>query len=346
MISLGTFEAQLQSIKGKTIAVVYIFENEDAPGFAHYWIWKSNIITGWLNAIQELSCVPFILDVRTFAHKAMNRTLPHIDFVINLNCGSYELSSMSLVPSICSFMSVPCIPCDAASIVMTENKRISNLLATAMNINVPRALPSEDQDGIFRPLNLGSSIGITRGRSSFAGDGVYQEFIPGYDVTIPVVYNPATSDIDLLVPIIYLPNTMNPQWIYDATEKVKDDGFTTLPALLVTDELRKALIEYCRIFPIQTYGRVDGRIKSHGDELLKQVVQTHLDISDLYFIEINSMPTIESNDSFEYALNSACECQTHSFHLYGNYYRTTVENPTINGFLLSCSMIALSKAKC
>ena len=125
------YKNQLEELKGKTIAIVYIFEGEDAPGFNHYWVWKSDIISGWLNAVQELECVPFILDVRTFVQKAMNHTLPHIDFVVNLNCGSYDLSSMSLVPSTCSFLSIPCIPCNAAAIILSENKKVSNLLAIA-----------------------------------------------------------------------------------------------------------------------------------------------------------------------------------------------------------------------
>ena len=125
-----------EKIRGKTIAIVYIFEGENAPGFKHYWIWKSDIITGWMNAVQELECLPFILDVRTFIQKAINQTLPHIDFVLNLNCGSYDLSSMSLVPSMCSFLSIPCIPCDACSILTSENKRISNLIAMAKGITV------------------------------------------------------------------------------------------------------------------------------------------------------------------------------------------------------------------
>lgn len=97
----------LKKMRGKTIAIVYIFEGENAPGFKHYWIWKSDIITGWMNAVQELECLPFIIDVRTFIQKAINQTLPHIDFVLNLNCGSYDLSSMSLIPSMCSFLSIP-----------------------------------------------------------------------------------------------------------------------------------------------------------------------------------------------------------------------------------------------
>ena len=148
MDNIEIYKKQLSSLRGKTIAIVYIFEGEKASGFKHYWVWKSDIISGWLKAVQEIGCLPFILDVRTFVQKAINNTLPHIDFVLNLNCGSYELSSMSLIPSMCSFLSIPCIPCDAAAIVMSENKLISNLLALSKAIEVPDALNKPSDNGV------------------------------------------------------------------------------------------------------------------------------------------------------------------------------------------------------
>ncbi len=59
----------LNELRGKTIGIIYFFENEDALGSDHYWIWKSDIISGWLLAVQELECVPYIMDVRTFIQK-------------------------------------------------------------------------------------------------------------------------------------------------------------------------------------------------------------------------------------------------------------------------------------
>ena len=120
----------LCTLQGKTIGVVYTYEGEEAPGFKHYHIWESDIISHWLLAIQQLKCRPFILDVRTFIEKAIAETLPKLDFVINLNCGGCELSPMALVPSICAFFHIPCIPCNAVSILTGENKKISNLIAT------------------------------------------------------------------------------------------------------------------------------------------------------------------------------------------------------------------------
>ena len=44
-------------------------------------------------------------------------------------------------------------------------------------------------------------------------------------------------------------------------------------------------------------------------ELSKEIVKKPLSVANLYFIEINSMPTIEPEDSFEYALNYILKIQ-------------------------------------
>ena len=138
------YENMLSQIEGSTIAVVYVFQGDNTSSFQHYDPWKSDVISDWLNAIQELHCMPFILDVRTFAQKALNGTLPHIDYVVNLNAGTKELSVLGLIPSICSFINVPCIPSNAVSTLVGENKYISNLLAYALNTIVPKEIESTE----------------------------------------------------------------------------------------------------------------------------------------------------------------------------------------------------------
>ncbi len=335
------YRRDIAKLKGCTIAVVYTFEGEDAGGFQHYWIWKSNIISGWLNAIYELGCVPFILDVRTFILKAANRTLPHIDYILNLNCGNYELSALSVVPSICAFLGVPCIPCSSATIVMSENKKISDLLSMEMGLQTPRELTKPSTNGIYRPLSLGSSLGIKRGIcEEWNGEGTYQEFIPGYDITIPVVYNPILEDIDLLPALLYFPKSGDPNWIYDAEEKEKDNGFTVHPILKIDTSLKGKILKFAKLFPISTFGRIDARVKSERMEFPQQIAEKSLSNQDFYFVEINSMPTIEHEDSFEFAFDAICGVPDHSFSLSVDMYKKAIQSPTIHGFLLSCSMLS------
>jgi len=84
-MNIKEYKELLNKIEGSTIALVYVFEKDVTEGFQHYDPWKSDVISDWLKAIQELHCMPFILDVRTFAQKALTGTLPQIDYIVLIN---------------------------------------------------------------------------------------------------------------------------------------------------------------------------------------------------------------------------------------------------------------------
>ena len=336
----------LKTLRGKTIAIVYIFEKEDASGFDHFLIWKDKILTGWLNAVYEIECLPYIIDVRTFMQKASNYSLPPIDYVINLNSGCNELSTMGLVPSICSFLKLPCIPCDSTTILATENKKISNHVAIGNSIQTPKFLDLDNNYGIYRPTNLGNSIGIEKKHfTEFNKAGIYQEFIPGYDITIPVAYNYLTQELDILPPTLYFPQTHNPNWIFDEKTKEKDEGLTRLQFTEIEKETKCELLKLFRTFGIKTYGRIDVRLKEEN-LLSGDVVKMPFTFKNCYFLEINSMPTIESCDGFDLAFNAVLLNEKHSFYGWARNYVDNIKHPTINGFLLACSMLSLSTSKC
>lgn len=335
----------LKNLRGKTIAIVYIFEKEDAAGFGHFLVWKEKILTGWLNAVYELECLPYIIDVRTFMQKASNYSLPHIDYVINLNSGCDELSTMGLVPSICSFLNIPCIPCDSTAILASENKKISNYIAIGNALQTPKFLDSENNYGIYRPINLGNSIGVEKKCfTTFNEDGIYQEFIPGYDVTIPVAFNYLSQKMDILPPTLYFPHTQDPEWIYDEKIKEKDRGLTRLQFSEIEEETKQVLLEFFSVFGIKTYGRIDVRLKENN-LLSGDVIKKPFSFKDCYFLEINSMPTIEPCDGFDLAFKSVLLNEKHSFYKCAKEYVNNIKHPTINGFLLACSMLAISTSK-
>ena len=60
-----------------------------------------------------------------------------------------NLSVLGLVPSICAFINLPCIPADldAVSTLNGENKHISNLLAYALDTIVPKEIEPTDPNG-------------------------------------------------------------------------------------------------------------------------------------------------------------------------------------------------------
>lgn len=329
----------LHTLQGKTIGVIYTFEGENASGFTHYHIWKSDIISQWLIAIQQLHCRPFILDVRTFVEKAIAETLPKLDCVINLNCGGCELSPMALIPSLCSFFRIPCIPCNAVSILTGENKKISNLIAESIGLNVPKELPSNVKQGFFRPLNLGSSLGTKKG--PLTGDepkGLYQEFIQGYDITTPIVYNPMLDSFDFLPTVVYIPEKENTNWYLGETHKESRDGFKRQTIFHLSEELKKKYLKLIESMDISTFCRIDARIKCLSSKDFQDIIRHPLKLNDIYFIEINPMPTVWTNNAFSHSFSKINE--ENSFYPYIHSLKNVVMDVNVYNFLLSISMLA------
>lgn len=337
-------ENMLSQIEGSTIAVVYVFQGDNTSSFQHYDPWKSDVISDWLNAIQELHCMPFILDVRTFAQKALNGTLPHIDYVVNLNAGTKELSVLGLIPSICSFINVPCIPSNAVSTLVGENKYISNLLAYALNTIVPKEIESTDPNGIFRPLNLGSSRGVqkTFPSQNIPSEYLYQEFIPGFDMTIPFMYNPLSEQVDILPPIMYCPDIIDTKWFLGEKEKDSHIGYKKCP-VCITDEAQKHFLKLVKAFGINTYCRIDTRVFCKDVNEMKSAAETKITLERINFIEINPLPTIKNSINFHTSFQSI-EQDTplgNCIEMYNSFF----PSHSFVGFLLSSSIISYLKAK-
>lgn len=340
MLDTSLFKKKLEKLKGKTIAIVYIFEGDNSSGFEHFYIWKSNIIAKWMTAVQELSCLPLILDVRTFVDKAINNTLPNIDFVINMNSGTYDLSTMALVPSVCSSIGVPCIPCNAVSIVTGENKRLSNMIASTIGLNVPNDLEPENNTGIFRPINLGNSLGVRRGYPINTEDGIYQEFIEGIEITTPLVYNGMINEMEVLPSIAFVPNDNDPNWFYGEADKKKQQGYH-FRTITIDSFLKEKYLELAKALSIHTYCRIDARVKCFNPDELQNTLENGARLELTYFIEINVMPTIRDNNSFCYSFNSV---ESHD-RIYNNIaiQKEVFDIVNINSFLLTNSMISYMK---
>lgn len=339
MYNIEEFKERFSKIKGKIIAIVYIFEGDDDSGFEHFYIWKSNIIAKWMNAVQELSCMPLIIDVRTFVDKAINKTLPHIDYVINLNSGTYNLSTMALVPSMCSAINVPCIPCNAVSIVTGENKELSNHIASSLGLNVPQVLAKNDENGIFRPISLGNSLGVQRGCSYSEQQGVYQEFIKGYEITTPLVYNAIEKKMEVLPTVVFAPLNNDPEWYYGETDKHKQQGYE-FKLIKLDSKIERKYIELANTLSIKTFCRIDARVKCFDKKAMMSVLETGASFDDTYFIEINVMPTIRDNNSFCHSF-LAIE-QSTSIGTCIQLQKEMIGTINIHSFLLASSMMAFT----
>lgn len=347
VVILETYQSYnklLRQISGKTIAIVYIFEKEDAPGFQHYDIWESDVISEWLNALQELHCIPFILDSRTFINKAMNYSLPVIDYVINLNAGNSQLSTLGLIPSICSFLSIPCIPCNTISIITGENKLISNLIAETKQLNVPKELSATNDTGIFRPLNYGSSRGVLRGKSTSENvNGIYQTFIPGYDITTPILYNPMSHRLEVLPSVMYyLPDSKDPEWFLGEEAKSARQGYKK-KLLYIDSKAADRYIELAKTISVNTYCRIDSRIHCESPDEWECLFTAQVPFNKIFFLEINPMPTLKQRINFHDAILGLKPDD--SFYQSFTAYKECISNASPTGFILSCAIIANIKAR-
>ena len=323
-----------EKAKRKTIAIVYIFEGEEAIGFEHYHVWESDIIAPWLLAVQQLHCIPLILDVRTFVEKAISNTLPKIDFVVNLNCGSTLLSSMPLVPSICSFIGIPCIPCDSYGIVTGENKKTSNILAKNAGFLVPADLNPSDKNGIYKPLNLGSSIGVHREfLSELNGEGIYQEFIPGFDITIPMIYNPVKEEMDFMPAIIYIPESKDISWFLDEDYANLNNKFQRYIVHNLSDSLTQSCRKLATDINLNTFCRIDARLKKEHYDLDLELTE-----ENTYFLEINPMPTVSTENAFFHSYSAINE-QDQIYESI-NKFRNIIGGDSVHAFVLWSSILS------
>lgn len=341
MKNMSTYKEMIRSIAGKTIAVVYIFEGERALGARHYAVWQADVISTWLVAIQELRCMPLIFDVRTFVNKAMNDTLPHIDYVVNLNNGTEDLSVLGLIPSTCAFMGIPCIPCNSSAALLGENKLLSNIIARTVGLNVPADLDDTHSDGINRPINFGSSIGVLKGHKNSANN-LYQEFILGFDMTTPLLFNPINRAIETLPPVMYFPNNSDPQWFLGATEKETHSNYKKR-IVKIDDQVKTLFISMAKASNINTFCRIDCRIACNSGQEMERLSKEIITLDKVFFIEINPMPTITEGINFLTSLEGLREDT--AFYYCLESYRDTISNPTLTGFVLSCAILSHIIAK-
>ena len=331
------YSEQLAGLKGVLIAIVYTFEGEDANGFEHYDVWRMDVVGDWLRAVEEIGAIPYIMDVRTFGQKALNNTLPCIDYVINLNAGNIELSTLTLVPSICAFKGLTCLPCDAFISVVGEHKIFSNIIAADAGLKIP--LPSKHGgQSIKKPVSMGSSAGVRKysGPDISTGKEFSQEFIAGIDLSTPLLFNPHKQRMIASQSVAYITEPFNPEWFLSADEKSGNSSYIKVSAR-ISESTRNAFAELAAKFGIKTLCRVDARVRSDSEEEIQEFLRTEIPDDRIHFIEINPMPTIRSGINFCNAIVS--EAPENEFAEPLRLYNDIISKPTVVGFILSSAIL-------
>ena len=87
-----------------------------------------------------------------------------------------------------------------------------------------------------------------------------------------------------------------------------------------------------------------NRPEVHGStpNEIKQLIKNPLQLQDLYFIEINPMPTVWINNAFSHSFTAIQKSDL--FYNYIQQLDNFVPESNLHNFLLSSAMFALSKA--
>jgi D-alanine-D-alanine ligase-like ATP-grasp enzyme len=299
-------QAMLNDLRGRCVALVYAFPKVTDPPNRWYDRWKSRVIMSYGEALERLGVKPYYCDVDTFIDQASSGRLPECDAAISLNAGVRPVAHFALIPAVAQWFQIPIIPCTADVIMAGERKDLGNAIAGRAGLWVPKTYLPDDiacarNEGalIVKPRDLGGSYGLKRidgtaiTEGDFSGGKVVQQFVTGYDVTIPVFMDAATGSLAVTDATIYLPSGADPtQWIYDRDAKEAYVGGTGLPTVTriqipLSLCAERKIRTFSKMIGVDCFARVDFRLAVDSIEGL-----TCVRADQLAFIEINPMPTV------------------------------------------------------
>lgn len=246
------------------------------------------------------------------------------------------MDNLGLIPSVCSFLNIPCIPCSSGVCSVGEDKFFANTIAKNSLIKVPKSYPDNIEGGIIRHRNYGSSIGIpkTASETTCKENEISQEFIVGTDITIPILFNPLNLKLELLPAIAYM-HHKGEDWYLGEKEKISHDYDKVSVRLPI--EVSKEILNLAKSFDISTFCRIDTRVKNFKDFEIDTIT-----LDNLYFIEINPTPTIHNTINFANAINELNKSDSH-YEAF-NLYKKHVKDYTVTGYILTSAIFAI-KAK-
>ncbi len=344
----------LNSLKDMSVGLVYSFAPKKTLKAIWYDKWQTDVISSYGRAIECLGASPFYIDVDTFCRLAFSDSLPILNCIFNLNAGITPISNWALVPSVACWKRIPIIPCDADTIILGERKDLSFLLAKNSGFQIPRTYDSQSSVGqgniIVKPRDLGGSVGIKiinlREQIDLEEHGkyIYQEFIPGFDLTVPVLFNPITDKLFAFPGILYLPECEEPwNWIHSEQSKIDFKGYKKVTVEL-PDTFKYSILKLAVDFGIDSYCRFDFRVKS---ENMVDVEMLFNDEMKLYFMEINPMPTLRFGINYLQGIK-AIKANMEMYKTYSIFYETmqnTNRDISDLAFVLSCAIFTKLKSK-
>ncbi len=297
---LSDFSDFLHSLSGKTAVIVYPYV-DDAESRNWYNPQPASVISDNIRALEILQIRPLLIDIDRFRRTRTARELHDPEFVIDLDGGVGPIAMKALVPAVAAWLGVPVVPTRVDVWLTGERKDVGNMMAKQIGARLPATFDNRTFDDrldaavIVKPRDLGGSYGVYRSDRDQAIQKVVssrldmpllaQNFIPGYDVTFPLCFSPASDQLEVLGGVVNRPeNPDNGEWINDLEGKTRffknpSAAHIVREVIQPTTSVCEFLLKLTDAMEITTYCRVDFRVP------LNHSSPDTLELEDLYFLE-------------------------------------------------------------
>lgn len=233
------------------------------------------------------------------------------DLIFNIAEGFGTRNREALIPSLLELYNIPHTASDAYGMCLNLNKHHTKILVNSLGIPVPKGICFKSLTSnviqeislmkfpiILKPNCEGGSMGLylIHSTEEFVEKAMYlidtysyellaEEYIEGSEITVPIIGNGATAKA--LGVITILNEDFSDIELYDNTLKYVDNVINSTH-FKYSQNIKKTLLEYSvqihNYFGLNDYSRMDYRIKPNGE---------------IYFLEINAMPSLCRDCSFE-----------------------------------------------
>lgn len=301
------FRAAIAELEGKSAAIVYSFRAQESPERIWYDQWRSNVIAAYGSALEALGVEPYYVDVESFCRQAFSGALPDLHCVFNLNAGIAPIAHWALVPSVAAWCGLRPLPAEADVLIVGERKDTAALVAQSCGLRTPRIFRFDEIASlapadllVAKPRDLGGSVGVRLisaaeliTKQAQPGGQLVQEFVRGFDLTVPLVFQPSAGRHRAVCGVVYVPEcARSDEWIHDEGSKRSGQGYRKQVVPLPLS-LEEALCRFATVAELGPYARVDLRIAASGPPDSPEFWN-----GEPYFIEVNPLPTLRPGINF------------------------------------------------
>lgn len=260
--------------------------------------------------------IEYIGNVYNLREKLVNGTFD-CDLIFNIAEGFGSRNREALIPSLLEIYNIPHTASDSYGMSVNLNKHHTKILVNSLGVPVPKGVcfteltscVLEQIESLKFPLILkpnceGGSMGLflISSREEFVEKAsllinnysfelLAEEYIEGAEITVPIIGN--RNEATALGVVTILHEDSSNIELYDNSLKQIDNVINST-VFNYDDNLKQKIMDYSvqihNFFDLHDYSRMDFRITSDGKP---------------YFLEINAMPSLCRDCSFEQCGKSA-----------------------------------------